>query len=66
VTFDLGSLLLHSLVTIESVERLALEPGLRAWAMIKSVAIADVAIHRLDLPQSRRWPLSGNPGQEPP
>jgi len=57
VTFDLGALFLHSLVTIESVERLALEPGLRAWAMIKSVAIADVAVHGLDLPQPRRWPV---------
>src|SRR5208282_565965 len=35
VTFDLGVTHLHSLVTWESVERLALEPGVRAWAMVK-------------------------------
>ena len=58
VTFALGSLFLHSLVTVESVERLALEPGLRAWAMIKSVAIEDVAVHGRDLPPIRRWPLT--------
>jgi len=30
---------LHSLVTMESVERLALEPGMTVWAMIKAVAV---------------------------
>ena len=33
VTIDLGSTRLESLVTTESVERLGLEKGLRAWAM---------------------------------
>jgi molybdate transport system ATP-binding protein len=61
VTFDLGSLRLHALVTTESVERLALEPGLRAWAMIKTVAIADVAVQPSVLPTPRRWPAAGNP-----
>ena len=39
VTFDLGSCHLHSLVTWEIRRRLGLEPGLKAWAMIKTVAI---------------------------
>ena len=57
VTFDLGSNRLHALVTTESVERLALEPGLAAWAMIKTVAIADVAVQTAALPTPRRWPV---------
>lgn len=44
VTFDLGETRLDSLVTLESVERLALEPGLSAWAMIKAVAIGGAAV----------------------
>jgi molybdate transport system ATP-binding protein len=61
VTFDLGATRLHALVTTESVERLALEPGLRAWAMIKTVAIADVAVQPAALPTPRRWPVVDNP-----
>ena len=61
VTFDLGANRLHALVTSESVERLALEPGLRAWAMIKTVAIADVAPQPSAVPEPRRWPVVGNP-----
>ena len=61
VTFDLGATRLHALVTTESVERLALEPGLRAWAMIKTVAIADVAVQTSALPTPRRWPAADNP-----
>jgi molybdate transport system ATP-binding protein len=61
VTFDLGATRLHALVTTESVERLALEPGLRAWAMIKTVAIADVAAQPSALPTPRRWPVVDNP-----
>lgn len=62
VTFDLGSTRLDALVTSESVERLALEPGLRAWAMIKTVAIADVAVQGSALPTPRRWPGAGSEG----
>ncbi|MFE1600397.1 TOBE domain-containing protein [Methylobacterium sp. ID0610] len=55
VTIDLGSVPLKALVTLESVERLALEPGLRVWAMIKTVAIAGVAVRPEALPVPRRW-----------
>lgn len=58
VTLDLGSTRLHALVTLESVERLALEIGLSAWAMIKSVAIGPGAIRTSELPRPRRWPAS--------
>ena len=61
VTLDLGANRLHALVTTESVERLALEPGLRAWAMIKTVAIADVALETSALPAPRRWPAADKP-----
>jgi molybdate transport system ATP-binding protein len=60
VTFDLGSVNLHALVTTESVERLALEKGLLAWAMIKSVAIGTGAIRPSELPRPRRWPSADN------
>jgi molybdate transport system ATP-binding protein len=58
VTFDLGSTSLHALVTLESVERLALEINLSAWAMIKSVAIGPGAVRPSELPRPRRWPAS--------
>jgi molybdate transport system ATP-binding protein len=58
VTFDLGSTKLHALVTLESVERLALEIDLSAWAMIKSVAIGPGAVRASELPTPRRWPAS--------
>jgi molybdate transport system ATP-binding protein len=57
VTFDLGSTRLDALVTTESVERLGLENGLRAWAMIKTVAIGKDAVEPDHLPQPRHWPL---------
>ncbi|MGY4303197.1 molybdate transport system ATP-binding protein [Bradyrhizobium sp. USDA 4369] len=60
VTFDLGATKLHALVTLESVERLALEPDLSAWAMIKSVAIGPGAVRPSELPRPRRWPASDN------
>jgi molybdate transport system ATP-binding protein len=53
VTFDLGTTRLHALVTWESVERLALEPGLKAWAMVKTVAISKVGLSPDELPQPR-------------
>ncbi len=53
VTFDLGVNRLHSLVTWESVERLALEPGLKAWAMVKTVAISKMNLSPDEIPQPR-------------
>ncbi len=53
VTFDLGSCHLHSLVTWESVERLGLEPGLKAWAMIKTIAITKMNVSADALPEPR-------------
>lgn len=53
VTFDLGGCHLHSLVTWESIERLGLEPGLKAWAMIKTVAIESTNISVNNLPEPR-------------
>lgn len=54
-TFGLGETHLHALITRESVERLALVPGLKAWAMIKAVAISDLSPDRA--PRPRPWPL---------
>jgi molybdate transport system ATP-binding protein len=62
VTFDLGSVTLFALVTLESVERLALEPGLRAWAMIKAVAIGPDAVRRAPAPKPRCWPAVHSAG----
>ncbi len=53
VTFDLGPCHLHSLVTWESVERLGLEPGLKAWAMIKTIAITKMNVSADALPEPR-------------
>jgi molybdate transport system ATP-binding protein len=63
VTFDLGACHLHALVTWESVERLALEPGLKAWAMIKTVAIAntDINVDCLPAPRPRLAPRKTRP-----
>ncbi len=64
VAIDLGTTTIDALVTTESIERLALEPGLRAWAMIKTVAIGKEAVERLDLPEPRRWPVLHKPDRE--
>ncbi len=58
VTINLGTTPIDALVTTESVERLGLELGLRAWAMIKTVAIGKDAVEAQDLPQPRRWPVA--------
>jgi molybdate transport system ATP-binding protein len=63
VTFDLGVCQLHALVTWESVERLGLEPGVRAWAMVKTVAISKIEINPEELPQPR--PPLAPPGPKP-
>lgn len=57
VTFNLGKTHLHALVTSESVERLALAPGLRAWVMIKAVAISGHELKPDRAPRPRPWPL---------
>jgi molybdate transport system ATP-binding protein len=56
VSFTLGNTRLHALVTSESVERLALAPGLRAWVMIKAVAISGRELKPDRAPWPRRWP----------
>lgn len=66
VLLDLGSTRLEALVTTESVERLGLESGLRAWAMIKTVAIGNVAMDAAATPQPRRWRGLGSPDREKP
>jgi molybdate transport system ATP-binding protein len=53
VTIELGVSRLHALVTWESMERLGLEPGVRAWAMVKTVAISKVNLKPDGLPQPR-------------
>ncbi len=70
VTFDLGSNRLHALVTWESVERLALEAGLRAWAMIKSVALSPADVtpcgpEEPPPPEPRSWPSRRSPDRTP-
>jgi molybdate transport system ATP-binding protein len=66
VTIDLGATKLDALVTTESVERLGLELGLRAWAMIKTVAIGKDAVEALHLPEPRRWPVVQTSDRETP
>jgi molybdate transport system ATP-binding protein len=66
VVFDLGSTTLDALVTTESIERLGLEIGLRAWAMIKTVAIGKIAIEAVAIPRIRRWPALDKPDREKP
>jgi molybdate transport system ATP-binding protein len=56
VRIDLGGVVIASLVTSESVDRLGLEVGLGVWAMIKSVAIGREAVRPEDLPPLRPWP----------
>ncbi len=63
-TFDLGKTRLHALITRESVERLALVPGLKAWAMIKAAAISDLSQDRA--PQPRPWPSDRTTSREKP
>lgn len=66
VTFDLGKTRIHSLITNESVERLALVPGLRAWAMIKAVAISERNLKPDHAPRPRPWPAARNSDPETP
>lgn len=66
VTFDLGKTRIHSLITNESVERLALVLGLRAWAMIKAVAISEQNLTPDRAPRPRPWPAARNFDPEKP
>jgi molybdate transport system ATP-binding protein len=66
VVFDLGCAHLAALVTTESVERLGLEVGLRAWAMIKTVAIRKILIEAVAIAKPRRWPVLDSPDREKP
>jgi molybdate transport system ATP-binding protein len=65
-TFDLGKTRLHSLITRESVERLALVPGLKAWAMIKAAAISGRPLKQDRAPQPRPWPSDRKTNRETP
>jgi molybdate transport system ATP-binding protein len=65
-TFDLGSTRIHSLITRESVERLALVEGLKAWAMIKAVAISDRDLTPDRAPRPRAWPSGRTTNREKP
>ena len=58
VVIELGATRLAALVTTESVDRLSLEPGVRVWAMIKTVAIGKAPVEPAELPQPRRWPAA--------
>jgi molybdate transport system ATP-binding protein len=55
-TMNLGKIQLHALITRESVARLALAPGLRAWVMIKAVAISGRDLKPTHGPELRPWP----------
>ena len=55
-TLALGETRIHALVTRESVARLALVPGLKAWAMIKAVAISGRVLTPDHSPRPRPWP----------
>ncbi len=63
-TFALGTTRVHSLITRESVERLALVPGLKAWAMIKAVAISERDLTPDRAPRPRPWPSDRTSNRE--
>jgi len=65
VAFDLGKTSLQALVTKESILRLALEPGLSAWVMIKAVAISNGGIMPDHVPAPRPWPSARKTSREP-
>ncbi len=64
VTFDLGTTRIHSLIISESVDRLALVLGLKAWVMIKAVAISERDLTPNHAPLPRPWPLGRTTNQE--
>ncbi|WP_084539847.1 molybdenum ABC transporter ATP-binding protein [Azorhizobium doebereinerae] len=65
VGVDLGHATLRALVTKESVERLALEPGMPAWVMIKAVAV-DARSPLFDTPAPGEAPAADLPAAVSP
>ncbi len=65
-TCDLGMTQIHALLIAESVDRLALVPGLRVWVMIKAAAITGLDVKPNRAPLPRPWPLrrTSNPETE--
>jgi molybdate transport system ATP-binding protein len=63
-TMNLGQTRLHALITQESVGRLALVQGLRAWVMIKAVAISGRDFKPTHGPEVRPWPSRQMPNRE--
>ncbi len=63
-TLSLGKTRVHSLITRKSVVRLALQPGIKAWAMIKAVAISGRGVRPDRAPQPRSWPSDRNSSPE--
>ncbi len=63
-TCDLGMTQIHALIMRESVDRLALVPGLRTWVMIKAAAIAGVDLKPDLAPRPRPWPLRRTSSRE--
>jgi molybdate transport system ATP-binding protein len=59
VAISLGTTQIYALVTVESVDRLALEKGLGVWAMLKSLAISEERLPASRLPTPRRWQVVG-------
>jgi molybdate transport system ATP-binding protein len=60
VAVSLGTTEIYALVTAESVDRLALEEGLRVWAMLKSLAISEERLPPSRVPAPRRWRVVGS------
>ncbi len=63
-TCELGRTELHALIMRESVDRLALVPGLRVWVMIKAAAIAGTDLSPDLAPRPRPWPSRRKSSQE--
>jgi molybdate transport system ATP-binding protein len=63
-TCELGRTALHALIMRESVDRLALVPGLKVWVMIKAAAIAGPDLSPDLAPRPRPWPLRRKSNQE--
>ncbi len=65
-TCDLGMTQIHALIMRESVDRLALVPGLKAWIMIKAAAIAGPDVRPDLAPRPRPWPSRRKTSPESP
>jgi molybdate transport system ATP-binding protein len=62
-TCDLGMTQIHALIMCESVDRLALVPGLKVWVMIKAAAITGLDLKPDLAPRPRPWPLGRKSSQ---